>query len=71
MRIKQESVCTTQGEPLTKAGCCPYAGMMGTWLGWAPSLLRVPFTHRGPGLQGFAPLEAYLLRAGSGPLRWP
>lgn len=68
MRIEQESVCATQGEPLTTAGCCPYAGVTGTW---APSPLRVPFTHRGPGLQGFAPLEGYLLQAGSGPLGRP
>lgn len=70
MRIKRERVCAMQGEPLMKAGCCPYACVMGVRLGWAARSVS-PFTHRGPGLQGFAPLEGHLLQAGSGPLGQP
>lgn len=62
VRIEQESVCATQGEPLTTAGCCPYAGVTGTW---APSPLPSPVHTQGPWAARLRPLKATCCRQGA------
>ena len=67
MRIKRERVCAMQGEPLMKAGCCPYACVMGVRLGWAPSPLCVPIHTRALGCKALLPLKATCCRQGAAP----